>query len=76
MTQYVHYLISDIHLERKNEYKKAFLLESINKVIEKNKNDDKEKFIKQALDEYILPRAFPPEINSPSANGLSINKTT
>ena len=39
MTQYVHYLISDIHLERKNEYKKAFLLESINKVIEKNKNE-------------------------------------
>ncbi len=34
------------------------------------KNDDKEKFIKQALDEYILPRAFPPEINSPSVNGL------
>ena len=32
---------------------------------------DKEKFIKQALDEYILPRAFPPEINSPSVNGLS-----
>lgn len=45
MTQYVHYLISDIHLERKNEYKKAFLLESINKVIEKNKNDDKETII-------------------------------
>ena len=35
-----------------------------------DKNDDKEKFIKQALDEYILPRAFPPEINSPSVNGL------
>lgn len=42
MTQYAHYLISDIHLERKNEYKKTFLLESINKVIENNKNEGKE----------------------------------
>lgn len=36
MTEHAYYLISDIHLERKNVFKKNFLLESINLVIEDN----------------------------------------
>ena len=40
MNKSAYYLISDIHLERKNEYKKQFLLDSINKKIEDNKSLD------------------------------------
>lgn len=45
MKNYEYYLISDIHLERKNEYKKNFLLKSINKVINENKINEKETII-------------------------------
>lgn len=45
MKSYEYYLISDIHLERKNEYKKNFLLNSINKVINENKLNEKETVI-------------------------------
>lgn len=40
MKKHAYYVISDIHLERKNEYKKNFLLDSINLVIEDNKKQD------------------------------------
>ena len=45
MEKYAYYLISDIHLERKNEYKKKFLLDGINLVIEKNKKEGKETIV-------------------------------
>lgn len=45
MSQHEYYLISDIHLERKNEYKKQFLLESINSMIENNKNKGKDTIV-------------------------------
>jgi hypothetical protein len=45
MSKYVYYLISDIHLEKQNEYKKQFLLEHINNVIEKNSKEDKNTII-------------------------------
>lgn len=45
MDKYAYYLISDIHLERKNEYKKNFLFDSINLVIDKNKQEGKKTII-------------------------------
>lgn len=45
MDQYAYYVISDIHLERKNEYKKNFLLNSINLVIDKNKTEGKKTIV-------------------------------
>lgn len=45
MSKYVYYVISDIHLERKNEYQKQFLLDAINKVINDNTLEKKETII-------------------------------
>lgn len=58
MNSYAYYLISDIHLEKKNEYKKDFLLESINGVIEKNKLAGKETIIVFAGDVHNGTQAY------------------
>jgi len=45
MSKYVYYVISDIHLERKNEYQKQFLLDAINKVINDNTLEKKRQLL-------------------------------
>ena len=45
MNKNIYYVVSDLHLERKNEHQKKFILENINKVIEKNKLEEKETII-------------------------------
>lgn len=45
MNKYAYYLVSDIHLEKKNKEKKNFLFDSVNDVIEKNKKEGKKTII-------------------------------